>query len=224
MKKLMMSLVSAAFVLLSFSSVMATTITFNEALVGDFDPTIGAVSFFAGDGLAFNDTYVTDSWTPTNNYLLSGKNDGTNPNVATWWQTDFIGAALNLSDSRFDTITFDIAIEEILPGNSNSIVYGFVNSAGSGFGGVKLFSWDENHSYRNYQTLTIANTADYDYFSIFSYNLSQLDNVETGAFHIDNFTYTTKPIDGTPAVPEPSTIILLGLGLAGCAVWRKRRG
>lgn len=221
MKKLLTGLISTAIVLLSFSSVMA--ITYNEVATGSLDPTIGTASFFAGDGASFNDTFVTNDWTPGNNYLLSGKNDGTNTIASPWWQTDFIGASLNLSGSRFNTVTFDIALEEILPGNSNNIMYGFINNTENGLFSFSSFDWDEAQSFRNYRALTVTNTNNYDYFAIFSYNYNGLANVEAGAFHIDNFNYSTKPIDGTP-VPEPSTIILLGFGLAGCAVWRKKRG
>lgn len=50
-----------------------------------------------------------------------------------------------------------------------------------------------------------------------------IDNIRAGASE-QNTPPCTNPTDPNCRVPEPATIMLLGAGLAGIEIWRRRRG
>jgi len=213
MKKLIMSLVSAAFVLLSFNSAMA--ITFSEVSVGSVDPTIGAVSFFAGDGASSNDTYVTADWTPGNNYLMSGFADGTGNSPASGYDT-FIGVSAP-SGEKFGTVTLDILSEYNFPaygGNTSLTLAGYLSGVFAG--SITYLGISDN----DYRTMNFGFGSGADTLFIYD-NLNSFGLGE--AFHIDNFAYTIFNDGGGQPVPEPSTLLLLGAGLAGAVLWRRRK-
>lgn len=198
----------AMFFLCSVGSAMASTITFDEATLYSTDPTIGKVSFSAGAGSAFNDTFVADFWTPGNPYLMSGIDDGTGQGGG--FNSYFVAAALS-GGSTFKSVKLDLAVEEVLPGSPVEIFYFF--KKGGSFTGNLAYLSDTN-----YHTLTLDNLAGFDTFGISSLNMFD-PSAGYSAFHIDNFSYTEAS-----TVPEPSTMLLLSLGIAGCAVWRRKKG
>ena len=186
----------------------ATTITFSEPGVnlGDTDPTISGVSFWAGDPSAGNDTYVDDFWSSGNPYLASGFDDGTGNSPGLY--DTFIGASA--TGLPFATVTVDILSELFLPGGTTLYLQAVSTGTVVDTDSVAV-------SGNQYYSLTVSNGGGFD--TVYIYD--DLDASGFGeAFHIDNFDFT--PISQAP-IPEPGTILLIASGLAGFAFARGKK-
>lgn len=216
MKKL--KLFAAALSLVALGAAAAHAITFQEPGITagiTTDPVIGGVSFWAGDPTVLNDTIVDDAITPGNNYLLNGKADGTGMSPAIGYDT-FIGVSAP-AGQKFGTISLDIASDYNFPdpqANTILLIQGLLGGSLVEFTSLAV-------SDTNYHALSLnfASGADTLYISdnLNSFGLSE-------PFYIDNFEYTRfDGGGGLEQVPEPSTLLLLGAGLAGAAHWRRRK-
>ncbi|MBI5056095.1 MAG: PEP-CTERM sorting domain-containing protein [Nitrospirae bacterium] len=207
MKKLFLSSL-VMLISLSIAS-MAFAITFSEVPLGTTDPTIDGVSFWAGDPVVLYDTFVDDSLSSGNPYLMNGIDDGTGNSPGSY--DTFIGVSAPTA-TLFGEVSFDILSEYQLPGGSTLWLQGLLSGAP-----VESLSLVVNdNSYHN-MLLTFASGAD----TLYIYdNLNEL--MYGDAFHIDNFSSTPYTVPPPPSVPEPSTLILLASGLAGAWYMRKR--
>jgi hypothetical protein len=182
----------------------AVTIDFSTVPLYSVDPTIEGTRFWAGDGSQLNDTFVDDSWTPGNAYLLSGRDDGTGNSPGLF--DTFIGVSLQPSTYE---VSFDITSQEVLPGGTTLWLLAY--SGGTLMGSDSAFVTESVT-----QTLALNFNSDIDTLFIFD-DLNEFGLSE--AFHIDNFLAET----GGQPVPEPSTLLLMASGLVGALAWRRRK-
>ena len=187
------------------AAAQAAVINFSEVALGTSNPSIGAASFWAGNPGDFRDTFTDDSWTPGNAYLASGRDDHTGKSPGLFGA--FIGVSLP-TDTY--SVSFDILSEEVLPEGTTLWLQAL--SGGVLKGSTSLLVSDSAY----YQmALNVGSDIDtvYIFDDLNSFGLSE-------AFHIDNFASQTG---GVPAVPEPSTLLLMVSALAGTLIWRRRQ-
>lgn len=201
--------------LLAASSAQAVTINFT-GLDGTADPTVSQVSFWAGDPSSFFDTFVVDD--AGNEVLLSGLFDGTDPRGPASGFDTFIGASK--SGTIFGSFSLDIASDYNFPSaNDNTVLHidAYKN-------GALAASISKGVSNNNFVNLGLSLTNGFD--TLFIYD--DLNSFGLGeAFRIDNIVYTEyqPPCTGPNCnqVPEPSALLLLGIGMAGFAFVRKHK-
>lgn len=198
-------LISAALVSLALAaSAHAATVTFDEVPVYTSNPTINGVSFWAGDPSSFHDTYVDNQWSSTSNYLASGVYDG---NTAGLYDT-MIGVTLA---SHTQSIFFNILSEKGLPDETTFTVLAFLGDA---LKGSTTLTVQDN----NYHGIALNAGTDIDKLIIYD-DMNSFGYGE--AFHIDDFGFRTAPAPDT--VPEPSTMLLFGSGLAAAMLWKRKK-
>lgn len=204
MKRIYLS--STVLLISIFIANMSFALTFEEVPVGTTDPTIDGVSFWAGDPGASNDAIVEDFWSPGDQYLLSGYDDGTGSSPGLY--DTFIGVS---SGTLLGTVTLDVLSELVLPGGTTLVLQGRLGGLD-----VESISLAVTDSLYHNLSLTFSSGADtlylYDDLNEFGFGEE---------FHINDFTSTayTQPPSG---VPEPSTFMLLASGLAGSWYLRKK--
>jgi hypothetical protein len=188
-----------------------STVDFSEVPLFSSDPLINGVQFFAGDPAVLDDTYTDDFWSPGDPYLASGFDDGTGSSPALY--DTFIGA--HLTSGLFDTVSLDVLSEFFLPPGTTLWLVGLR-------GGAEVASVSLDVTDNSYHTMNLALGAVGGADTLFLYD--DLDAFAFGEpFHIDDFVFNTADGNGGPAIPEPGTLVLFGLGLAAAGLLLRKQ-
>jgi hypothetical protein len=189
--------------LLAASSAQAVTIDFT-GLDGTPDPVVGSVSFWAGV-TPFDTIVVNDG---SNEFLLSGIGGG---------YDTFIG--VTKSGTAFGSVSFKIRQDLALPTPTVFWVEAFLSGNPVAVASTSVASNDNA-----FLNLALSPVGAFDTLHIYD----DLNSNDIGEyFNIDDFVYTeyeppcTGPNCNPTSVPEPSALLLLGIGMAGFAFARK---
>lgn len=209
-KKLNVLALAGLACLLGAQAAQANPITFSEVAVGTTDPLIGSVQFFGGAPSMLYDTITDDSWTPGDPYLMSGIDDGTGSALGLF--DTFIGAAAQ-GALTFASVSLDVQLETLLPGTTTITLSAY--KAGVAVGSSSLAI----NTINNYYAMSVAVAGGFDTLYVWD----DMDNGGFGEyFHIDNVAYTQWQ-GGTNPIPEPGTMLLLGTGLTGMIMRRRKK-
>jgi hypothetical protein len=194
--------------LLAASSAQAVVIDFNGSAAAR-DPDFGEVSFWAGDPSLDEDTIVVeDVFDPSNQVLTNG----IWPSLS---ESTFIG--VTKSGTAFGSVSFKIRRVYNLVTPTDFSVKAFLS-------GAEVITASATASSDGFIDLALSQVGAFDTLHIY-------DDLNTNAigeyFDIDDFVYTeyqppcTGPNCNPTSVPEPSALLLLGIGMAGFAFARK---
>lgn len=195
--------------LLAASSAQAVVIDFNGS-TGARDPVFfGEVSFWAGDTSLDEDTIVVEDVNDPSNLVLT---NGIWPSLS---ESTFIG--VTKSGTQFESVSFKIrrVFDLVTPTDFSVEAFRLGNSVGTA---------SATASSDAFITLALSQIGAFDTIHIY-------DDLNPNAigeyFDIDDFIYTeyqppcTGPNCNPTSVPEPSALLLLGIGMAGFAFARK---
>ncbi|MCM2285022.1 MAG: PEP-CTERM sorting domain-containing protein [Desulfobacula sp.] len=211
MNKKSVLLTVALFLLLGVGQAFSTIIDFSTVVPGHTDPLISNVQFYAGDPALLNDTWIDDSDSPGDNYLVSGYNDGTKsgPTTTSPVYETFIGIQAT-AGLIFGSFSFDISNIGSVPSASTISYEAFK-------GGVSYGVLTESVADYEHISLTIAGGFDTLFIT------SALKGSDADLFKIDNVDFERWQGTGPDPIPEPGTMILFGFGMLAMTALKRKK-
>jgi len=216
MRKIVLLALAVAMVMALASNAGAVLLTFNDAITGatsySFDgdgDSIDDVVFSTTDPLGFNSAGPGLNMTYINEPGLEGTS-ALNPDL----RVDFLVGAYDFLNFGFALSAFTEASDvwasfEVYDEYDNLLTSDFEYGLFTLPNGTDPSSFPEGRI-----ETTFAGKAAY---ALFNFNVY---GFEDGRYIIDNFEGN---FGSTEVVPEPTTLLLLGLGLAGAGVFRRKR-
>lgn len=213
MNKKSVLLTVALFLLIGVGQAFSTPIDFSGLTPGvDTDPLISNVQFYAGDPALLNDTWIDDSDSPGDNYLVSGYNDGTKsgPTTTSPVYETFIGVQAT-AGLIFGSFSFDISNIGSVPSASTISYEAFK-------GGVSYGILTESVE-DAYETISLNIAGGFDTLFI----TSALKGSDADLFKIDNVNFERWQGTGPDPIPEPGTMILFGFGMLAMTALKRQK-
>jgi len=163
--------------------------------------------------------------------VTSGSNSGLYTNYNDWGlgYNGIWGGGMTYISAYTPHIAADTIIIHFLDGPVLG-VGGFMNYA-NGFGNLIISALDSSlNVLETYNVTALANIVTPGGMNAGAFRGIQHSSADISYFEItglapalDDLTFMLKPAPNPNPVPEPSTLLLLGAGLGGLAIWRRRK-